>query len=87
MTAYLAGQASIRQFLGIMHFMPDSDDPHGIGARLLAALPSGSYLAIQHPRPISIRRERAPRAPTAAPGSPSGTGAGKSSPASLTAWN
>ncbi|MGH3279764.1 MAG: SAM-dependent methyltransferase [Trebonia sp.] len=34
---------------GIMHFLPDSDDPYGIVARLLAALPSGSYLAIQHP--------------------------------------
>ena len=34
---------------GIMHFLPDSDDPHAIVARFMAALPSGSYLAIQHP--------------------------------------
>ena len=34
---------------GIMHFLPDSDDPQSIVARYLAALPSGSYLAIQHP--------------------------------------
>lgn len=34
---------------GVMHFLPDSDDPQGIVARLLDALPSGSYLAIQHP--------------------------------------
>jgi SAM-dependent methyltransferase len=34
---------------GILHFLPDSDDPWGIVARLLDALPSGSYLGIQHP--------------------------------------
>jgi len=34
---------------GIMHFIPDSDDPHGIVSRLLGALPSGSYLAVQQP--------------------------------------
>jgi hypothetical protein len=34
---------------GILHFLPDSDDPRSIVARFLAALPSGSYLAAQHP--------------------------------------
>jgi S-adenosyl methyltransferase len=34
---------------GVLHFIPDEDDPHGIISRLVAALPSGSYLAIQHP--------------------------------------
>jgi hypothetical protein len=34
---------------GILHFLPDSDDPGSVVARFLAALPSGSYLAIQHP--------------------------------------
>ena len=34
---------------GIMHFLPDSDHPRTIVARFLDALPSGSYLAIQHP--------------------------------------
>jgi S-adenosyl methyltransferase len=34
---------------GVLHFLPDDDDPYGIVSRLLAALPSGSYLAIQHP--------------------------------------
>ncbi len=34
---------------GILHFLPDSDDPQAIVTRFLAALPSGSYLAIQHP--------------------------------------
>ena len=32
--------------LGILHAIPDSDDPHAIVARLMAAVPSGSYLAI-----------------------------------------
>jgi len=34
---------------GVLHFIPDEDDAHGIVKRLLAALPSGSYLAVQHP--------------------------------------
>jgi hypothetical protein len=34
---------------GIMHFLPDSDDPQTIVARFMKALPAGSYLAIQHP--------------------------------------
>jgi hypothetical protein len=34
---------------GVLHFIPDEDDPYGIVGQLLAALPSGSYLAIQHP--------------------------------------
>jgi S-adenosyl methyltransferase len=32
----------------ILHVIPDSDDPHAIVARLVDALPSGSYLAISH---------------------------------------
>jgi S-adenosyl methyltransferase len=32
--------------LGILGWIPDSDDPHGIVSRLLGALPSGSYLVI-----------------------------------------
>ena len=35
--------------LGVLHFIPDDDDPWGVVARLMAALPSGSYLAVQHP--------------------------------------
>jgi hypothetical protein len=34
--------------LGILLYVPDADDPYGIVARLLAAVPSGSYLAIGH---------------------------------------
>jgi S-adenosyl methyltransferase len=35
--------------LGILHLVSDAEDPYAIVARLLAALPSGSYLAISHP--------------------------------------
>jgi O-methyltransferase involved in polyketide biosynthesis len=34
--------------LGLLHFIPDSDDPYSLTARYLAAVPSGSYLAISH---------------------------------------
>ena len=34
--------------LTILHVIPDSDDPYGIVARVMAAVPSGSYLAISH---------------------------------------
>jgi trans-aconitate methyltransferase len=33
----------------ILHAIPDSDDPRGIVATLMDAVPSGSYLAISHP--------------------------------------
>ncbi|HLI37859.1 MAG TPA: SAM-dependent methyltransferase [Streptosporangiaceae bacterium] len=35
--------------LGILHCIPDEDDPAGIVARLMAAVPPGSYLVISHP--------------------------------------
>jgi len=34
--------------IAVMHFIPDEDDPWTLAARLLAALPSGSYLALSH---------------------------------------
>jgi hypothetical protein len=34
--------------MAIMHFVPDSDDPYDLASRLLAELPSGSYLALSH---------------------------------------
>jgi hypothetical protein len=34
--------------IAILNALPDSDDPHAIVARLTAALPSGSYLALTH---------------------------------------
>jgi hypothetical protein len=33
----------------ILHMIPDTDDPYGIVARLMQALPSGSYLVLAHP--------------------------------------
>jgi S-adenosyl methyltransferase len=34
--------------VALLHFIPDSDDPGGIIARLLGALPPGSYLVASH---------------------------------------
>jgi hypothetical protein len=34
--------------IAIMHFIGDSDDPYGVVERLVAAMPSGSYLALSH---------------------------------------
>ncbi|MBV9450262.1 MAG: SAM-dependent methyltransferase [Streptosporangiaceae bacterium] len=34
--------------ISIMHAIPDSDDPYGIVAKLLDAVPSGSYIALSH---------------------------------------
>ncbi len=34
--------------VGVLHFFPDEDDPYGIVARLLEAVPSGSYLVVCH---------------------------------------
>ena len=35
--------------LGILHLVSDAEDPYAIVARLLAAVPAGSYLTISHP--------------------------------------
>jgi hypothetical protein len=35
--------------LAILQLIPDADDPHAIVARLMDAVPSGSYLVISHP--------------------------------------
>jgi hypothetical protein len=35
--------------LGILHLIQDNEDPRGIVAQIMAAVPSGSYLAISHP--------------------------------------
>jgi S-adenosyl methyltransferase len=34
--------------LMILHVIPDSDDPHALVARVMDAMPSGSYLAVSH---------------------------------------
>jgi len=35
--------------LGVLSFIPDDEDPAAIVARLMAAVPPGSYLAVAHP--------------------------------------
>jgi S-adenosyl methyltransferase len=35
--------------VGVLHCIPDADGPTGIVAKLMAAVPSGSYLVIAHP--------------------------------------
>ena len=35
--------------IGVLHCIPDADDPAGIVAALAGAMPPGSYLAIAHP--------------------------------------
>jgi hypothetical protein len=34
--------------VAILHFIPDEDDPYGIVARLVGALPPGSFLVLSH---------------------------------------
>src|SRR5215472_10568442 len=43
------GQPVAVMLLGILHCIPDEDDPAAIMARLTAAVPPGSYLTITHP--------------------------------------
>ena len=43
------GQPVAVMLLGVLHCIPDADDPAAIVARLMAAVPPGSYLAIAHP--------------------------------------
>jgi SAM-dependent methyltransferase len=35
--------------IGMLHFVPERDDPYALVARLMSVLSAGSYLAIQHP--------------------------------------
>jgi hypothetical protein len=52
----LAGAASTLDFsqpvavllVAVMHFIPDADDPYGLVARLMDAVPPGSYLVLAH---------------------------------------
>jgi len=43
------GQPIAVMLIGILHLIPDADDPAGIVARLVDGLPAGSWLAIAHP--------------------------------------
>jgi O-methyltransferase involved in polyketide biosynthesis len=42
------GQPIAVLLIGVLHFIPDADDPYGILARLMSLLPAGSYLVIGH---------------------------------------
>ena len=44
--------------LAVLHAVPDSDDPYAIVARVMDAVPSGSYLAVSHPARVSFPRRR-----------------------------
>jgi len=43
------GQPAALMLLIILHLIPDADDPYGIVAALMRALPAGSYLVLAHP--------------------------------------
>jgi len=42
------GQPVAVLLIAVLHFIPDADDPYGIVARLMDAVPPGSYLVIAH---------------------------------------
>jgi trans-aconitate methyltransferase len=52
------GQPVAVMLLGVLHLIQDSEDPWGIVAQLMDAMPSGSYLTISHPA-IDIHRAQA----------------------------
>jgi hypothetical protein len=43
------GQPVAVMLLGVLHCIPDQDDPAEIVARLMAAVPQGSFLVVTHP--------------------------------------
>jgi hypothetical protein len=43
------GEPVALMLLIILHLIPGTDDPYGIVARLVKALPAGSYLVLAHP--------------------------------------
>lgn len=43
------GQPVALMLLIVLHLIPDADDPYGIVATLMRALPPGSYLVLAHP--------------------------------------
>ena len=42
-------QPTAVMLVGVLHCIPDADDPPAVVARLMEAVPSGSYLVISHP--------------------------------------
>ncbi len=74
--------------MSILHAIPDADDPHAIVAKLLDAVPTGSYLAISHVGSELYRRTRGRTLGTSRTGWHSSTSHGaaaSSSPGSSTA--
>jgi hypothetical protein len=55
------GQPVAVMLLAILGHIGDADDPHAIVGRLMAAVPSGSYLAISHPIDTSAEMNEAAR--------------------------
>jgi S-adenosyl methyltransferase len=51
------GQPVAVMLVAILHCIPDEEDPRGIVARLMGAVPAGSYLAVSHP-PGGVLLER-----------------------------
>ena len=49
------------QLIGMLHLISDEEDPYGIAARLMNAVPSGSYLVVTHPA-SDVDAEEAARA-------------------------
>jgi hypothetical protein len=47
--------------VSVLHFLPDADDPYAIVARLVSALPSGSYLVVSHGTYETLEPEQAAR--------------------------
>jgi hypothetical protein len=62
------GRPVALMLIAILHFLSDADDPHGIVAELVEALPSGSYLVISH-LTGDFDKEQADAAQAAAEGS------------------
>jgi len=63
--AAAAGTLDLRKpvavlLLGIVHLLQDAEDPYGVVASLLGAVPGGSYLALSHPA-SDIHAEEAAR--------------------------
>jgi hypothetical protein len=64
--AILAGAAQVLDFtkpvavmlILILHAIPDDDDPYAVVARLMDAVPSGSYLAVSHAGSDLLGQER-----------------------------
>ena len=52
------GQPVAVMLLGVLHLIQDSEDPWGIVARLMTAMPPGSYLTVSHPA-IDIHKSQA----------------------------